>query len=131
MLNCEFFVNCNEKKCRKGERRAKTLLTENTYFNWALKTGPGRIRTYDQGIMSPLRYRCATSPSNKIRISLTFSWVKYYLSFSVLYILLCLYSDNKAAPITPEKSPNCAFANLILHDGVGKDLILAICVALS
>ena len=26
------------------------------------KTGPGRIRTYDQGIMSPLRYRCATSP---------------------------------------------------------------------
>ena len=25
--------------------------------------GPGGIRTHDQGIMSPLRYRCATGPS--------------------------------------------------------------------
>ena len=27
-----------------------------------LKTGTGGIRTHDQGIMSPLRYRCATVP---------------------------------------------------------------------
>ena len=26
------------------------------------KFGPGGIRTHDQGIMSPLRYRCATGP---------------------------------------------------------------------
>ena len=28
-----------------------------------LKFGPGGIRTHDQRIMSPLRYRCATGPS--------------------------------------------------------------------
>ena len=27
-----------------------------------LKIGPGGIRTHDQRIMSPLRYRCATGP---------------------------------------------------------------------
>ena len=27
-----------------------------------LKFGPGGIRTHDQRIMSPLRYRCATGP---------------------------------------------------------------------
>ena len=28
----------------------------------SFKFGPGGIRTHDQGIMSPLRYRCATGP---------------------------------------------------------------------
>ena len=27
-----------------------------------IKFGPGGIRTHDQRIMSPLRYRCATGP---------------------------------------------------------------------
>ena len=40
----------------------------------SFKFGPGRIRTCDQGIMSPLRYRCATSPC-------LFSLLLRYLSF--------------------------------------------------
>ena len=40
--------------------------------------GPGRIRTYDQRIMSPLRYRCATSPLvifnfQSVRLAVAFS----------------------------------------------------------
>ena len=60
MLICKKCVICESLQIQKFlikiSNRLKTL-----YFK-TLKYGPGRIRTYDQGIMSPLRYRCATSP---------------------------------------------------------------------
>ena len=43
--------------CRKTTYPLKPLLIK------VQKIGPGGIRTHDQGIMSPLRYRCATGPS--------------------------------------------------------------------
>src|SRR5687768_4017062 len=44
---------------RHEERRGPELCTLQTS---RLSGGPGRIRTYDQAIMSRLRYRCATGP---------------------------------------------------------------------
>ena len=52
------------------------------------------------------------------------------LVFCLLFLFpfYFLYSANSAAPITPEKSPNCAFSNFILTAGVGSALIFAISV---
>ena len=101
-------------------QQQNTLLLKKPVYDWLLKIGPGGIRTHDQGIMSPLRYRCATSPNDMFRISLTLYLVKYdfYLR----------YSFSNAAPITPEKSPNLAFANLTLTAGVGNAFIFAISI---
>ena len=38
------------------------IKSEKPVYDWLLVIGPGGIRTHDQGIMSPLRYRCATGP---------------------------------------------------------------------
>ena len=42
---------------------AEIFKLEKPVYDWLLVIGPGGIRTHDQGIMSPLRYRCATGPS--------------------------------------------------------------------
>ena len=48
----------------KSEAIASRTGTKKEVLNYlfCLKFGPGGIRTHDQGIMSPLRYRCATGP---------------------------------------------------------------------
>ena len=57
-----------------------------------IKFGPGGIRTHDQRIMSPLRYRCATGPWRYIKI-IKFSKIMPVSSVRLRYLpLLKRYS---------------------------------------
>ncbi len=66
---------CREKRLnvffRAGKSEAvasRTGIKKESLVCSQLKSGPGGIRTHDQGIMSPLRYRCATGPWRLIHL---------------------------------------------------------------
>ena len=70
---------------------------------WAQKIGPGGIRTHDQGIMSPLRYRCATGPS------FLRCWVNGLFFFHLACGSFALPSSPRKILNLPRRSPLLPF----------------------
>ena len=56
---CPFLRGQKRSDCIPNGNHKKRLPKKESFKRF----GPGGIRTHDQRIMSPLRYRCATSPS--------------------------------------------------------------------
>ena len=91
-----------------------------TRLNFSLKFGTGGIRTHDQGIMSPLRYRCATVPDylifyifdcdgGSLLPSLSKMIINHFLGRVPQSQIYCFWNLSAVVPTFPLRNDNQSF----------------------